>query len=88
MVHMHVYIRVYHMVGTPKSKRRTRSNNRSGVPLVVYLEERQASKLDEVSRERRITKTAIVKFAVDRLFLDMSNGQLDLPLGLENINTK
>jgi hypothetical protein len=76
------------MVGTPKSKRRTRSNNRSGVPLVVYLEERQASKLDEVSRERRITKTAIVKFAVDRLFLDMSNGQLDLPLGLENINTK
>jgi hypothetical protein len=54
----------------------------------VYLEERQASKLDEMSRDRRITKTAIVKYAMDRLFIEMSNGQLDLPLGLENINTK
>jgi len=50
---------------------------------MVYLKEDQAAKLGELSRERRITKTALVHFAVDRLFLEMRNGQLDLPLGLE-----
>jgi hypothetical protein len=50
---------------------------------MVYLKENQATRLDELSRERRITKTALVQFAVDRLFVEISDGQLDLPLGLD-----
>ncbi len=54
--------------------------------MVVYLEEHQAGKLEDLSRERRVTKTAVVKFAVDRLLLELSDGQLDLPLGLAGAN--
>jgi hypothetical protein len=50
---------------------------------MVYLEKQQAGRLSNLSRDRRITKTAIVKYAVDRLLLDLKNGQLDLPLGFE-----
>lgn len=78
-----MYIRVYCMTNTSKAKRHSRTGNRKGVPLVVYLDDRQNSKLVELKRERRLTKTAIVKFAIDKLFLDMQNGQLDLPLGME-----
>ena len=52
---------------------------------MVYLKEDQAARLDELSKHRRVTKTALVQFAVERLFLEMRNGQLDLPLGL-NMN--
>jgi hypothetical protein len=70
-------------MGRPvKAGRRFAKNNRTGVPLMVYLTEHQAARLDDLSKVRRITKTALVQFAVERLFLDMSNGQLDLPLGL------
>ena len=50
---------------------------------MVYLKEGQAKKLQELSSDRRITKTALVQFAVDRLFAEMANGQLELPLGLD-----
>jgi hypothetical protein len=55
---------------------------RSGVPLTVYLPEDQATQLGELSKERHVTKATIVRFAVDRLFVELSNGQLALPLGL------
>ena len=55
------------------------------MPLMVYLKEEQATKLGELSRERRITKTALVQFAVDRLFVEINDGQLNLPLGLDTI---
>ena len=71
------------MAKTSKTKGRNRTGNRNGVPLVIYLDERQAAKLEELARERRLTKTAIIKFAMDKLFLDIQGGQLDLPLGLE-----
>jgi hypothetical protein len=50
---------------------------------MVYLKEEQAIRLDDLSRERHVTKTALVQFAVDRLFVEISNGQLDLPLGFK-----
>lgn len=53
---------------------------------MVYLEKQQAGRLADLSRDRRVTKTAIVKYAVDRLLLDLKSGQLDLPLGLEAIS--
>jgi hypothetical protein len=71
------------MARTAKGVRKPTKGNRTGVPLMLYLTEHQAARIDELSKLRRITKTALVQFAVDRLFLDMSNGQLDLPLGLK-----
>jgi hypothetical protein len=70
------------MARSAKSVRKLTKSNRTGVPLMLYLTEHQAARLDELSKFRRITKTALVQFAVDKLFLEMSNGQLDLPLGL------
>lgn len=63
------------------SNRQTKGK-RSGVPLMLYLKRDQAVKLNELARERHITKTALVQFAVDRLFIEVNQGQLDLPLGL------
>lgn len=73
------------MAKTSKAKGRTKAGNRSGVPFILYLDEHQAEKLAELARERRLTKTAIIKFAMDKLFLDIQGGQLDLPLGLEEV---
>lgn len=73
------------MVKISKTKRRTKTGNRSGVPFVLYLDEHQSEKLAALARERRLTKTAIIKFAVDKLFLDIQGGQLNLPLGLEEV---
>lgn len=56
---------------------------RTGVPLMVYLRGDQASRLQQLCETRRVTKTAIVQFAIDRVFVDMENGQLQLPLGIE-----
>jgi hypothetical protein len=64
-------------------RKRASKRSRNGVPLMVYLKEGQAKKLQELSSDRRITKTALVQFAVDRLFAEMANGQLELPLGLD-----
>ena len=64
------------------SRKLPEKTKRSGVPLTVYLPEDQAAQLGELSKERHVTKATIVRFAVDRLFSDLSNGQLDLPLGL------
>jgi len=67
---------------TATRRRRPSVSGRNGVALMVYLKQDQAARLDELSRNRRVTKTALVQFAVERLFVDMHNGQLDLPLGL------
>lgn len=55
---------------------------RSGKPLVVYFSEEQADRLDIVARSRRVSKTDIVRVAVQRLLDAIASDQLDLPLGL------
>lgn len=80
---INVYIRVYPMPRDRNSRKRITKRTRKGVPLMVYLKDGQAKKLRELSSDRRITKTALVQFAVDRLFAEMANGQLELPLGLD-----
>jgi hypothetical protein len=74
------------MVQPAHSRKRTSKGSRSGVPLIVYFKEGQAKKLQDLSSERRVTKTALVQFAVDKLFAEMSNGQLELPLGIDTVN--
>ena len=68
---------------TQTAKRR-RTGKRTGVPLTVYLGEAQAGRLNELSKMRHVTKATIVRFAMDQLFAQLNNGQLELPLGLTN----
>ncbi len=70
------------MVTSTASRKASEKTKRSGVPLTVYLPEDQAAQLGELSKERHVTKATIVRLAVDRLFSDLNNGQLNLPLGL------
>jgi hypothetical protein len=64
------------------AKRKKAGSGRTGKPLVVYFPRQQASELRSLSEQRRVPMANIVRFAVDRLLSDLSNGQLELPLGL------
>ena len=57
---------------------------RRGVPLTVYLSPQQAAELTTVSRRRHVSKVQLVRLALERLFDDMRNGQLELALGIED----
>ena len=65
-----------------QSPKKVPGGKRNGVPLTVYLPEMQAERLSEVCRIRHVTKATIVRFAVDQFFVQLNNGQLELPLGL------
>jgi hypothetical protein len=67
---------------SPNSRKTANKATRSGKPLVVYFSEEQADRLDVVARSRRVSKTDIVRVAVQRLLDAMASDQLDLPLGL------
>ena len=56
---------------------------RKGTPFTLYLSTEQARQLEHLSRERRVAKAAVVRFAVERLLTELGNGQLELPLGIE-----
>ena len=56
---------------------------RKGTPFTLYLAPEQARQLEAVSRQRSVAKAAIVRFAVDRLLVQLGNGQLDLPFGIQ-----
>lgn len=69
---------------------RTRHNKpklvqRKGRPFTLYLSPEQARELDATARARRVAKAELMRVALDRLLLDMRNGQLSLPLGLEGL---
>jgi hypothetical protein len=66
--------------------KRPAKGKRSGIPLTVYLPENQAAHLSEICKERHVTKATIIRFAVDQLFVQLNKGQLELPLGLTNVN--
>jgi hypothetical protein len=55
---------------------------RSGKPLTVYFSEDLSRALKSASTERRVHKSELVRFAVERLLNDLASGQLELPLGL------
>ena len=57
---------------------------RKGKPFMLYLPEKQARELSEISRSRHIAKAEVIRIAVERLMSDLRGGQLELPLGLAN----
>jgi len=59
----------------PKPKRR-------GVPFTLYLSDGQANALSVISERRQVPKSTLVRYAVERLLVDLENGQLKLPIGI------
>jgi hypothetical protein len=55
---------------------------RSGRPHTIYFSPAQTRELRALAKQRHVTKTAIVKYAVDYLLERIKNGQLELPLGV------
>jgi predicted DNA-binding protein len=55
---------------------------RSGVPYTLYLSEDMTAALNAISSQRKVDKSDIVRTAIQRLLDDITNGQLDLPLGI------
>jgi hypothetical protein len=55
---------------------------RKGVPFTVYFSAEQAKALAAISRDRRVSKSTLVRFAVERLLEEIESGQLELPLGV------
>jgi len=58
--------------------------NRSGVPFTMYFSTEQAQALALLSRDRRVSKSTLVRYAVERLLDDLASGQLDLPFGVKD----
>lgn len=59
--------------------------NRKGRPITLYLRPEQARELDTVSRTRHVPKSEIIRLGLDRLLDDLRGGQMNLPLGVENL---
>lgn len=55
---------------------------RRGVPFTIYFSVEQAQSLATLSRERRVSKSTILRFALERLFEQLKSGELKLPLGM------
>jgi hypothetical protein len=68
--------------GVYMKKRRRERRKRSGEPFTVYFSKELAGNLQVVSRQRHVSKAALVRFAVDQLLNQLRNGQMELPLGL------
>lgn len=55
---------------------------RSGKPFTVYLADDLNRVLNQVSEQRNVDKSVIVRVALKRLFTELESGQLELPLGI------
>lgn len=58
-------------------------SGRQGKPQTIWFSNDQSQALDSLSRERRVTKTTLIKFAVDEMLKGLQSGQLKLPLGIK-----
>jgi hypothetical protein len=55
---------------------------RSGVPFTLYLSESQAISLRAISDRRKVPKSTLIRYAVERLLAELENGRLKLPIGI------
>ena len=66
------------------SEQKTNSKpRRSGVPFTFYLTDSQANALSDISDRRQVPKSTLVRYAVERLLIDIEDGQLKLPIGIQ-----
>jgi hypothetical protein len=55
---------------------------RKGVPFTIYLTVEQAEALASVSQQRRVSKSTVIRFALERLLDQIAKGQLQGPFGM------
>ena len=55
---------------------------RRGTPFTIYFDQQQTQGLNAVARERHVSKTTIVRLAVDQLLRQIQGEQLPSPLGI------
>jgi len=67
------------------AQKKAKSVQRRGRPFTLYLHQDQARELDLVARSRRVAKAELIRLALDRLMEQIRGGQLNLPLGVENL---
>jgi hypothetical protein len=65
-----------------RRQRRKTSKRKGKKAVLVYLPNEEADRLTTFARERRVTKTELVRLAVGRLINQLNSGQLELPLGV------
>jgi hypothetical protein len=56
--------------------------SRQGTPFTVYFSHEQAEAIAALSRERRVSKATLVRYAVERLLGQIQKGHGKSPLGL------
>jgi hypothetical protein len=58
--------------------------SRSGVPFTMYFSTEQAEALATLSRALRVSKSTLVRYALERLLEQVANGQLVVPFGVKD----
>jgi len=80
---LRVFTREYlcvHLMPRATTKRgRTVPEGRSGKPQTIWFTDQQAEALESLSGNRKVTKTTLVRFAVDEMLKGFYAGQLKLP---------
>ena len=56
---------------------------RRGTPFTIYFTPEQTELLNTIARDRHVSKTTLVRLAVDHLLISLERGQWRLPLGIE-----
>lgn len=57
---------------------------RRGTPLTVYFSPEQTESLNILARQRHVSKSTVVRLAVEHLMRQLASGQLQLPLGIQD----
>lgn len=76
------YVYIMSGWGLPMTAKSKPRQKRRGKPFMVYLTHEQSAQLKAISRDRHVSRAALVRFAIDQLLKQLSSGQLELPLGL------
>jgi hypothetical protein len=66
----------------PVSAKSDSEQVRKGVAFTIYFSVQQTAELNAISRERRVSKSVILRFALERLLEQLKSGQLKLPFGM------
>jgi|GraSoiStandDraft_24_1057298.scaffolds.fasta_scaffold1602642_1 hypothetical protein len=67
---------------TISGSKRVEGVSRQGTPFTVYFSHEQAEAIAALSRERRVSKATLVRYAVERLLGQIHKGHGKSPLGL------
>lgn len=62
-----------------KKSRSVVREGRQGKPQTIWFTDQQSEALESLSQKRKITRTTLVKFAVDEMLKGFYTGQLKLP---------